>query len=152
MAVTITTAVAVGGTATFTELVEFQVLHSGAEPESTTWTGPNYPGTLDAFAARQADGANDSRLVRLVCGQLQIVQVAAGGLDSPTLTASVDATNILSVMLGQMSEYTSEADGADVATTGGYTVTIAGGIATLNAGAEVFATSDSTMGCWILCQ
>ena len=33
-------------------------LQAGVDQDETTWFGPNYPGTLDAFAARQTDGAN----------------------------------------------------------------------------------------------
>ena len=66
-------------------------LQAGVDQDETTWFGPNYPGTLDAFAARQTDGANRMQ-PRLVC--LGVGAFAEG----ETITLSGDCNVIISAL------------------------------------------------------
>lgn len=84
------------GSAVFTESFSID-LYAGTPNDDTAWTGPNYPGALDAFQPRQTDGAALKGL-KLVCGKFTTVLA-----DDETLTLTGGATKIIAVLVGATS-------------------------------------------------
>ena len=71
-------------------------LYAGS-PDNTVWSGTDYPGGLNAFQPRQADGPAVAGL-KLLCLTAELADSKTG--DPTTIQVSGEATKIVSFILG----------------------------------------------------